>query len=301
MTAYSAAVDADGNLEGGSSSAVVPWWSFTKTLIAVSALRLAEEGYLALDARVDGLPYTPRDLLQHRAGVGNYGGLREYHDAIARGDDPWTDEEVFSRIPADKLMFAPKAGFAYSNVGYLVLRRLVEKCYGDGLGEVLRALVLSPLGLTSSRFATTRDDMRATAFAGGLDYHPGWAFHGIVIGPVSEAALALHRLLCGDLLDPGSCAAMRDGVAVGASDLRPPWVSGAYGLGLMAGAMHHSGIGHPVAVVGHSAGGPGSVGAVYHAIDSQRTAACFIAGQDEGAAEVEALKILATPSHSSRE
>ncbi len=48
--------------------------------------------------------------------------------------------------------------------------------------------------------------MRATAFEGGQSYHPGWAFHGIVVGPVAEAALALHRLLRGGLLTPTSRA-----------------------------------------------------------------------------------------------
>ncbi len=66
-----AVVDAEGGLETGASAAVVPWWPFTKTLIAVAVLRFAERGEVALDAPLDGYPFTTRQLLQHRAGVGN--------------------------------------------------------------------------------------------------------------------------------------------------------------------------------------------------------------------------------------
>jgi len=48
----------------------------------------------------------------------------------------------------------------------------------------------------------------------------------------------------------------------------------------------------PVEVVGHSAGGPGSVGAVYRRVghaDQAATAACFLAGNDEGLAELDVL------------
>ena len=47
-------------------------------------------------------------------------------------------------------------------------------------------------------------------------------------------------------------------------------------------------------VAGHSAGGPGSTGAVYHAVvaNGRRTVAAFAGGSDTGKAELEALRIL---------
>ena len=134
--------------------------------------------------------------------------------------------------------------------------------------------------------------MLETVFAGGHGYHPGWAFHGFVIGPVAEAALALHRLLDGDLLTPGSRAAMLDCHALGGPLPDRPWRTTGYGLGLMMGTMQHAGMAHPVDVIGHSAGGPGSVGAVYRRVgraDQVATAACFVAGTGEGPAEDEVL------------
>ena len=48
----------------------------------------------------------------------------------------------------------------------------------------------------------------------------------------------------------------------------------------------------PLTVLGHSAGGPGSVGAVYHAPATGRTVAVFTAGTDEGVAEAQAFALL---------
>ena len=103
MTGHSAVVDGTGRVRDGSSTAIVPWWSFTKTLIAACALRLVDEGKLTLDTPVAGQSYTLRALLQHRAGVGNYGGLAEYHAAVARRGQPWTDAELFARVPPEPL------------------------------------------------------------------------------------------------------------------------------------------------------------------------------------------------------
>ena len=84
---HSVRVSADGRAEhSGRTEAIFPWWSFTKTVLAIAALRLAEERILALDAPFLGRPYTLRQLLQHRAGVPNYAALAAYHAAVARGE-----------------------------------------------------------------------------------------------------------------------------------------------------------------------------------------------------------------------
>jgi CubicO group peptidase (beta-lactamase class C family) len=50
-------------------SVLVPWWSFTKTVIAAGALALVRDGRLTLDEPLAKRPYSLRQLLQHRAGV----------------------------------------------------------------------------------------------------------------------------------------------------------------------------------------------------------------------------------------
>ncbi len=287
-------VDPDGNLDPSSSPAVVPWWSFTKTLIAACILRLAERGSIALDARLHGKPFTTRQLLQHRAGVRNYGELAEYHEAVERGERPWPVAELLERIPLDDLTFTPATGWAYSNIGYLLLRQEVERLTGASLAEALASIILRPLGLEACRMAETADDMQRTALFPPHVYDPGWVYHGCVIGPVGEAALALHRLLAGPLLAPASRQAMLSCFAIGGGIPGRPWVTTGYGLGLMMGSMQDAHAGCRLEVAGHSAGGPGSTGAVYHAVtaDGRRTAAAFASGSDTGIAEGEALRIL---------
>lgn len=288
MAEYRALVDADGRLQEAGPATPVPWWSFTKTLIAAAVLRLAEQRRLVLDTALEGLPYTPRQVLQHRAGIGDYGGLPAYHEAVARGHAPWSREAFQARVPPGRLASPPGSQFAYSNPGYALLRDLVERHTGLGFGPALRALVLDPLELPTAAVLESPADMAATAFPGPPGYHPGWVAHGLAAGPVAEAALALHGLLRGPLLSVKSRAAMRQAVPVGGALPGRPWLETGYGLGLMIGPAEGLGL-----IEGHSAGGPGSVGAVYHAPSTGRTAAVFCPGEAEGVAEWAALRLLA--------
>lgn len=294
--AYTASVDADGVVCPGSSWAQVPWWSFTKTLIAASALRLSDQGRLPLDEPVAGRPYTLRMLLQHRAGTGDYGGLVAYHAAVRSAGEPWSDGELFTRVSPERLAFAPGQGWAYSNIGYLLIRREIERAFGAPLAQAMRDLVLAPLGLDRSRLATDRAHMAETVFPAGRNYHPGWAFHGIVVGPVAEAALALHRLLRGDLLAPSTLEQMLTRHPIGGTIEGRPWLTTGYGLGVMMGTMKHPAGGKDLQVVGHSAGGPGSCGAVYQAAGTPwgATAAAFTADDSESRAEFLAVEALAS-------
>lgn len=80
--------------------AVVPWWSVGKTVLATAALALVRDGKIALDAPIASQAFTLRQLLQHRAGLANYGPLPEYKAAVARGDEPWSDEDMLARSDA---------------------------------------------------------------------------------------------------------------------------------------------------------------------------------------------------------
>lgn len=53
----------------GAASAVFPWWSFTRTVLAIAALRLWEEGCHDIHRALEGRPFTTLQLLQNRAGL----------------------------------------------------------------------------------------------------------------------------------------------------------------------------------------------------------------------------------------
>jgi hypothetical protein len=99
--------------------------------------------------------------------------------------------------------------------------------------------------------------------------------------------------LTGKFLLPASRAALLAHHPIGGGIPGRPWRTTGYGLGLAIGTMQRDGMSQPIRVFGHSAAGPGSVGAVYHDPEGCRTVAAFATGADEGVAEDEVLRRLA--------
>lgn len=92
----------------------VPWWSFTKTVLAAAALVLVDAGRLTLDTPLAGQRYTLRQLLQHRAGVPDYGALADYHDAVGRVEPPWPVADLLARVDSHAGAAEPGASWTYS-------------------------------------------------------------------------------------------------------------------------------------------------------------------------------------------
>jgi CubicO group peptidase (beta-lactamase class C family) len=260
----------------------VPWWSVSKTVLAAVALALVAEGRLALDAPLAGRKFTLRQLLQHTAGLPDYGGLAAYQDAVARRDEPWSEGEIQKRVSADRLLFQPGCGWAYSNIGYLLVRGLIEAATGDELGRGLQHLVLAPLGVPGVRLARTPRDLDATAWGNAAGYHPGWVYHGLLVGTATEAALFLHRLMAGRLLPPSLLDEMRQPRPLGGPVSGRPWRTAGYGLGLMIDLASPRG-----RCFGHTGQGPGSTAAAYHFsdLDPPCTAAAFAPIEDQAVVE----------------
>jgi CubicO group peptidase (beta-lactamase class C family) len=281
----------DGELSGDVTAGAVPWWSVTKTCIAAAALILADRGQLMLDEPLAGRRFTLRQLLRHDAGLRDYSELPDYFAAVERGDLPWSDADLLMRVEADKLAYEPGIGWTYSNAGYLLVRRAIEAAYGADFNEALRELVFAPLGVTSVRIAREPGDLAGSAFGNPRNYHPGWVYHGLAIGPPGDAALWLHALMTGRLLPPKSLAMMleRRGLDVPLTPGRP-WSTAGYGLGVMMDIATPLG-----RCFGHSGEGPGSVCAVYHFPDLEppRTVAAFAPHENEGVVEHLAIETAA--------
>jgi CubicO group peptidase (beta-lactamase class C family) len=274
-------------IEATNADAVVPWWSFTKTVIAAAALVLVQQKRLALDRPLPERRYTLRQLLAHRAGLTDYGALASYHAAVADDDEPWPAAVLLERTQAERLRYQPGQRFAYSNIGYLFVRELIEQACDEELGAALSRLVLRPLGIEDARLARVRADLDGVSMGIGA-YHPGWVYHGLIVGPLRDAALLLDRLMTGALLPTDLLAQMRDAHPLDVSGQRHqghqarPWRTPAYGLGLMCGVTSHG-----MRAIGHTGGGPGSVIAVYRLPDAVRpyTAAAFAFADDPAPVE----------------
>ncbi|HEY3355744.1 MAG TPA: serine hydrolase domain-containing protein, partial [Polyangia bacterium] len=137
----------------------------TTTLAMVAVAR----GRLDLDARAQALvpelagrakrAIRVRDLLAHCSGLPAH---RPFYEQV-RGRDA-----VFDRAAAEPLEYAPRTQSVYSDLGFLVLGRALERCLGARLDRLFAAEVAGPLGLRAMRFV---DLARPGARAGFVRRH----------------------------------------------------------------------------------------------------------------------------------
>jgi N-acyl-D-amino-acid deacylase len=151
--------------------------SLNKPITAVAILVLVEDGKVGLDDRV--LPIlgsagpkqlsdrrvnniTVRNLLQHRGGFDRAasGDPLFGRNAVAVAERqgapmPPTCAAVARDALARKLDFAPGTKYAYSNVGYCLLGRIVEIVSGQDYESFVRARVLGPAGAGAMRPGNT--------------------------------------------------------------------------------------------------------------------------------------------------
>lgn len=141
--------------------------SISKSITAVAVMRAVEQGCLALDDKIlrwlpDLVPteipdarwrdITLRHLLQHTGGWDRDKSFDAMFRAVpfARelGVDPPAKPEHIIRVMLLKpLDFTPGERYAYSNFGYCLLGRVLERLDGVSYFESVRRRVLCPLGL----------------------------------------------------------------------------------------------------------------------------------------------------------
>ena len=284
----SAVLDERGNvLQDDAPSALFPWWSFTKPVIAALVLRLVEAGKLNLDQPNDGHPFTLLRILQHRAGLRDYGPLDTYKSAVSAGETPWSAQRLLDEVSYTDLAYAPGSRWLYSNVGYLLLRQALERVHGAPLAEIMQSEIFGPFGL-GARVAEVPEDFEAIHWDNADGYHPGWVYHGCLVGTALDAARTMQALKGSELLSETSrqlmfCQQMRDGPLQGRV-----WSEIGYGLGVMIGAAGSAG-----RIIGHSGCGPFCANLVASFPDHARklTVATFTKGGDATPAEFGAVAV----------
>ncbi|MFL6151822.1 MAG: serine hydrolase domain-containing protein [Ornithinibacter sp.] len=147
--------------DSGAVDPKIPWGigSITKTFVAVVVLQLAEEGSIDLDAGIEKyLPklrgaerITPRELLQHTSGLG------EYLDKPAVLNDAkrtWTPAELIAGAETAGRTGKPGAGYSYSNTDYIVLGKIIEQVTGRWWATEVRQRILTPLHMRHTAMIT---------------------------------------------------------------------------------------------------------------------------------------------------
>ena len=152
---------------------------FTSTVVVL----LAQEGAFSLDDEIRTFfpeipeydaPITVRHLLHHTSGIRDYLELMSMRGV---GDEAaYSEEDVVKLLARQKaLNFTPGSDYAYSNSGYLLLSRLVERATGRTLREEANRLLFGPLGMELTHF---HDDHReiVPSRATGYDFSPHGTF-----------------------------------------------------------------------------------------------------------------------------
>jgi CubicO group peptidase (beta-lactamase class C family) len=156
--------------------------SISKPFTAVAVLKLISTGQLEMDApafnilQLEPLPgqspdarlsrITVRHLLHHTAGWDrDHGGDPMFmSDKIARanGEPPPANQSAIIRyMLGQPLDFDPGSRFAYSNFGYCVLGRIIEKISGQEYAAFVQREVLQPIGIRRMRLGVSRESGRA--------------------------------------------------------------------------------------------------------------------------------------------
>ncbi|MDE1150167.1 MAG: serine hydrolase [Azospirillaceae bacterium] len=129
--------------------------SVSKQFTVAAILLLAEEGKLSLDDTVgkwipdltDGDRITVRQILSHTAGYRDF-WPQDYVPAFM--EKPITADGIFDRWARVPLDFQPGEAWQYSNTGFTIAARIVEKTAGQPFFTFLTSRVLKPLGLDAA-------------------------------------------------------------------------------------------------------------------------------------------------------
>lgn len=186
--------------------------SNTKSFTATAILLLAQRGMLHIDNKIsDTIPgtsttYVPlteayqipfrdqitiRQLLQHKAGVFDlinnavpdtvsvsvpYKG--QYYIDYLKAIDPlhtFTFDELVGVVATCRLFdFPPGEKYSYSNIGYDILGKIIERVSGQSYQQFVMENIVKPMGLSQTTFPYLGTDVQLPPpFVRGYEYDPG--------------------------------------------------------------------------------------------------------------------------------
>lgn len=197
--------------------------SVSKQFTCAAVFLLAEEGRLSIHDPV--VKYYPRltraeditllDLMNHVSGYPDYYPLDFLDRRMQKAIDP---DQLLRQYAGGKLDFEPGSKWSYSNTGYILLGRVVEKVSGESLGEFLAHKVFKPLHMDHTVYEPALSDARlAEGFTTFALSDPervnlegkGWlGGAGGIFSTPSDLAKWDLALMGGHVLKPESFAAM---------------------------------------------------------------------------------------------
>jgi CubicO group peptidase (beta-lactamase class C family) len=147
--------------------------SIGKMFTAVAVLQLVQAGKLELDAPI--IRYLPdypnaafaqratvHQLLSHTSGAGDIDWPVTPEDE-ARQLQLRTVGDYIARHGPRPPRFVPGTGWAYSNVGYIILGRIIESVSGQDYYDYVSRHIFAVAGMSDSGFPTVGDDTSGIA------------------------------------------------------------------------------------------------------------------------------------------
>ncbi len=241
--------------------------SISKPITSVAILQLIEQKKLSLDDRVfDILDFnseiekagegfdprqreiTIRHLLQHRGGWDRDQSFDAMFQSVrfAKQLDippPAGPRDIIRAMLRQKLDFDPGERYAYSNYGYCLLGRVIEKLTGQSYEDYVKEHVLGPLGIRDMRIGKTHLTGRAkkevryydpgrgeSVFGADLGEKVPWAYGGWYLeamdshGAWIASAVDLARFAAA-FDDPENCKVLRE-ESIRLMHARPPGLAG---------------------------------------------------------------------------
>ena len=199
--------------------------SVTKQFTCSAVMMLAEDHKLSLSDPVS--KYYPnltraKDISLLDLG-GHLSGYRDYYplDFVDREmQKPATADQIIAEYATKPLDFEPRSRYSYSNTGFLILGRVVEKTSGESFGAFLSKRIFTPLHLERTQYEpanpTTAADMATGYTSFGLSEPlraepegKGWAGPaGAIWSTPSDLLTWDLALLEKKLISPASYATM---------------------------------------------------------------------------------------------
>ena len=131
-------------------------YSMTKTFTAAAVLQLVEQRKLSLDDSVSAyFPSTPyggsmrvRHLLSQTSGIPNPIPLRWVH--LSSQHSTFNENAALDQVLRENPdhLFPPGSKYAYANISYWILGKIIETVSGSSYPEYMRENIFAPLGLS---------------------------------------------------------------------------------------------------------------------------------------------------------
>ena len=158
--------------------------SISKPITLTAISKLVSEGKLHLDDLIFGqesllgtefgnLPYEDQEasitlyqLIEHMGGFSN-----DPND-IMFDDNTLTHSDLIAKVLDERsLTYAPGTQYEYSNFGYSLLGRIIEKVSGMAYEDYVKEMILAPMNITGMNIS---GNTKTDAYANEVTYYSSW-------------------------------------------------------------------------------------------------------------------------------